>query len=301
MSAESPAAPLAEPPSLARGRLLIVAAAVLWSLSGFFVKSAPLAVLPTAQRGAVLACYRALFAGLFFLPLTRWSRVRWRWALLPAVLSFASMNFLFVTAMTRTTAAAAVFLMYTSTVWTFLFGVLFLKERLDRGNVTALVCALAGIGWIVAADWHGENFAGNLLALASGVAYAGVLLSLRMLRDESAPWVVSLLHFGAALPLLPWVLGQEIALTGIQWTLVGAMGVVQLGIPYVLFARGVRSVPVNEASLLLLLEPILNPVWVLIFWGEPVPTPTWIGGGLIVGGLAAQYVLRGVSLEGREF
>ena len=278
-------------PDALRGRLLLLAAAVLWSLSGLLVKSPPLQELSVACRGPILACGRGLFAALFLLPFVRWRSVRWRPMLVPMVVAFASMNLLFVTAMTRTTAAAAIFLQYTSTPWAFLLGLVFLRERIDRGNLVALVFALAGIASIVAGDWNGANFAGNILALGSGFCYAVVVFSLRWLRDEDSAWLVMLSHLVAGLVLLPWVLSFGVTLTAPQWGLTALLGIVQMALPYVLFARGVRWVTTQEAALLTMIEPVLNPFWVWLFWREAVGDTTWIGGSLILGGLAVRYAL----------
>jgi drug/metabolite transporter (DMT)-like permease len=210
--------------------------------------------------------------------------------LIPMVLCFASMNLLFITAMTQTTAAAAIFLQYTSTFWAFVFGVVFLREPVQRGNLIALAFGLLGIGWIVGAGWAGEHFSGNLIALASGVAYAGVIICLRQLRGENAAWLVALNHLLSGLILLPWVWPAAAELNPTQWGVIALLGAVQMGLPYVLFTIGVRTVPAPEAALLTLVEPLLNPIWVWIFWGEPVGLPTWTGGGLIVAGLVIRIV-----------
>jgi drug/metabolite transporter (DMT)-like permease len=209
------------------------------------------------------------------------------------------MNVLFVTALTRTTAAAAVFLQYTSTGWAFLLSAMFLGERLSRLNLVALGCAMIGIWWIVAEDWTTQNFTGNWLALAAGVCYAGVVVSLKWLRDEDPAWLVALCHAVAGLILLPSVLTGPLALGPLQWTLVVLLGVVQMGLPYVLFARALRHVSTQEAALLTLIEPIANPIWVLLLWGEAVPVSTWIGGGFIVGGLAVRYLVGMTKSEAR--
>ena len=279
------------PSSLFRGQLLVVSAAILWSTSGLFLKSPPLEELPLDSRGPVLACYRALFAAAVLIPFVRFRSICWKPALVPMTISFAVMNVLFVAAMTRTTAAATIFLQYTSTVWAFLFGLLFLKERIERGNLVALAFSLCGILWIVAGDWGGDNFIGNLLALGSGFCYAGVVLSLRALRDEDSAWLVTLNHLIGGLVLLPWVFSADISLRGDQWLLVAILGAFQMGVPYVLFARGIRSVRIQEATLLSLMEPVLNPVWVLLVWGERPEQTTWIGGAFILTGLAVRYLL----------
>ena len=262
----------------------------LWSTSGAFVKSPPLAAIPQENRGPLLACFRALSAAVVLAFLVRPRHIRWRPMLVPFVISFASMNLLYVTAMTRTTAAAAVFLQYTGIGWAFLLSALFLGERLGRRNLVALGCAMIGIWWIVAGDWTTQNFGGNWLALASGVGYGGVIVSLKWLRDEDSAWLVALCHAAAGIILLPRVLSGPLALDPTQWTLVILFGVFQMGVPYVIFARSLRYVSAQEAALLTLIEPITNPVWVYFLWGEAVASTTWIGGGFIVGGLAVRYV-----------
>lgn len=274
-----------------RGRLLLLAAALLWSTSGFFVKSPPLERLPAEQRGPILTFYRAFFATVCLVPFVRRRSVRWRPALVPMSGIFATMNLLFLTAMTMTTAAAAIFLQYTSTVWAFLLGWLFLRERISRGNLIALLCAVTGIIWIVTADRAGQHASGNLIALGSGLTYACVILFLRHLRDENSAWLIAVNHTVTTLLMLPWILMIDVDLEPIQWAVLAAMGIVQMGVPYTLFAYGIRHVKVQEAALIVLLEPILNPLLVWMSWGETVATATWIGGAFIVGGLAIRYCL----------
>ncbi len=279
-------------PNPCRGRWLLIAAAVLWSTSGVVLKSPPLEAMPLAMRGPVLACYRALFALLFLLPFVGWKRVRWRPMLVPMAVLFGVMNFLYIAALTRTTAASAIFLQYTSSVWACVFGWLILKEPIERGNLVALVCAVCGIGWIVAGDWGGPHFLGNVMALGAGLTYAGVILCLRQLREEDSAWLIAVNHLVSFLMLLPfvWDMG-DVSVSLLQWVLIAALGITAMALPYVIFARAVRDVATQEAGLLLLLEPVLNPVWVWLCWREDNPVAVWIGGGLILSGLAGRYLL----------
>lgn len=286
-----PAASESQAAALRRGRLMVVLASLLWSTSGAFVKSPPLAAIPEDSRGPILACFRALAAAAALALFVKPRHIRWRPMLVPFVIAFAGMNLLFVTAMTRTTAAAAIFLQYTSTAWAFVFSIFFLRERADRPNLLALACALAGLAWIVAGDWNTAYFVGNCLALGSGLCYAGVIITLKLLRDEDSAWLITLCHAGAGLLLLPMMATRSLALSPLQWSLIGLFGVVQMGLPYVIFASALRRVPIQDAALLTLLEPLLNPLWVYCLWGEPVGSSTWIGGGLILGGLAIRSVL----------
>jgi DME family drug/metabolite transporter len=269
------------------GRLLLVAAAVLWSIIGVAVKSPLLRDVP----GPMFAGCRALTAGLFLLPLIRPSMLRFRWWLLPLVTCFASMNLLFIMATQQTTAAAAIFLQNTASLWAMLFGVFILRERVVRGNIIALTFGLVGIGWIVYSDWQGERFAGNGLALLSGVTYAGVIISLRALRDESPLWLIFLCYLVSGAALFGWIIQGLSHLSVLQWVLLAAIGPIQMGLPYVLFARALKSISPQEASLILLIEPLLNPTWVWLFCGEAMSPATAAGGGLILLGLGLRYTV----------
>jgi len=266
-----------------------MAAAVLWSTSGLFVKSPPLRILSLEDRGPLVACYRALIAGACLIPFVEWRRVRFRWGLVPMVVCFATMNATFITAMTITSTAAAIFLQYTAAGWAFVFGAIFLKEPITRENLVALAFATTGILWIVAGSWKGSELLGVMLALVSGMAYAGVVVSLRALRDEDSAWLVVLNHLVAGLLLVPWVASRGLFPSAPQWGVIAALGVFQMGLPYLLFSRGMAHVPSQEASLITLFEAVLSPFWVWLVWGEQVPTATIIGGAFILAGLLVRF------------
>ena len=78
-------------------------------------------------------------------------------------------------------------------------------------------------------------------------------------------------------------------LEGAQWGWVGGLAVVQYAVPYVIFAWGLKHVGAQEASILTLLEPVLNPIWVVLVWGQAIATHTLIGGGLILVALVIRY------------
>jgi DME family drug/metabolite transporter len=273
-----------------RGVLCVLAASVLWACTGVIVKSPWMTTLPLESRGILLSCYRALFATVAMLPFVSWRRVRWRRGLIPLAVSFALMNGLYITAVTRTTAAAAIFLQYTSIGWAALGGVFLLGERFDRGQILAMIGAALGIGVIAAESWHGAFFVGNLLAIASGAAYAGVVISLRHLRDEDGTWLVLVAHATAWLTLWPFTPTDSEPLTMEQWVSVIVMGAVLMAVPYWLFSQSLRTVTVQEAALLPLIEPILNPCLVWLAWQEPVSGSTLLGGGLILGGLVLKAI-----------
>ena len=132
--------------------------------------------------------------------------------------------------------------------------------------------------------------AGVAWALLSGITYASVMLSLRGLRGENACWLMALNLLFTAAVLSPFYFASGVRPEGRQWPLLIAFGALQMGTPYILFARGVRTVPSLEAAGLVLLEPILVPLWVVLTWGEMPAWWTVVGAGLILLGLATRYL-----------
>lgn len=278
-----------------RGRLLAVVAALLWSTSGLFVKSPPIESMDPAAAGPFVACYRALIAALVLAPLVKWRQIRLRRGLIPLVVSFASMNVLFVTAMTMTDAGDVIFLQYTAPFWVLIAGVPLLKERIVRANAIALALALVGVGVIAFGSVRAGSWAGAAMALGAGASYAGVILSLRFLRDEDGPWLVWLANLSSGLVLLPFVVRMDAHAGVAQWGVIAGLAIVQMGTPYIVFARSLRSITAQEAGLITLVEPVVNPIWVWVVWHQPIAGHTILGGGLILLALVLRYGLAGRS------
>jgi drug/metabolite transporter (DMT)-like permease len=272
----------------------VVLAAVLWSLSGAFksvlTQPTPLGLHEPPVHPDQIAFYRVLFAGLVLVPMLRRADLSYRPAMVGMVVTYAAMTITFVRALTQGTAANAIFLQYTAPLWLYLAGVLCFGERPERRSTAALVLGMVGVAVIVAGGWVGERLDVVFLALGSGVGYAGVLLWLRVLRDESSRWLTVLNHLGSAVILLPLAWGHGLP-TGGQLVWLALFGAVQLGLPYWLMARGLRAVSTTEAGTLTLLEPLLNPLWAYLVAPQfEVPSAaTWVGGALILAGIAYRY------------
>jgi drug/metabolite transporter (DMT)-like permease len=276
---------------MATARLLVLAAALMWSTSGFFAKAPTFADWP----GPVLAFWRAAFACLVLLPLVR--RPQWSWTLVPMTAVFAAMNYTYLTAMVKGSPANAIWLQNTAPVWVLIVGVLVFRERATWRDVLLVLFSAAGVGIILWYESRGESLEAVLWGLASGVFYAGIVLSLRQLRSFDSTWLSALNHTVTAAALA--VFGLEGLLhpsatapwpSGIQWPLLAGFGIIQMGLPYVLFARGLRSIPGHEATGIGLTEPILVPVWALLAWGIRPDWWTLAGGAMILAGLAVRYL-----------
>ena len=279
------------------GRLLILLAAVMWSTSGFFAKAPLFADWPLETggmpvRGPLLAFWRAVFASLVLLPFVR--RPRWNWKLVPMVLAYAAMNYTFLTAMTLTTEANAIWLQHTAPLYVFLVGVTLFGERVHPRDGWLVACCLLGVGVILAFEIRGQSTAGIVYGLLGGVTYAAIVLSLRHLRGEDGAWLVFLNNAVTAILFLPFVLRNSLWPTLPQSMYLAGFGMLQMGLPYLLFARGLQRVTGHEASGIVLLEPLLVPLWVFVAWRH-APTyqsPAWwtfVGAGLILAGLLIRY------------
>lgn len=276
------------------GRLMILAAAVLWSSSGLFVKSPLFDDWPEQSRGLALAFWRALFASVVLVPAVR--QPRFRWTLVPMVVAFPAMSFAFLQSMTLSTVANAIWLQSTAPLWVFLFGLYLYREPPQARDLGPLACGMTGTGIILCFELSRSGMAsssaiGVLLGLASGICYAIVVVSMRRLRELGTAWLVALNHVVSAAVLAPLALTLGIEPHGWQWPALVLFGFVQMAIPYVLFARGLRHVSSHEGAAIALLEPVLSPLWVLLVWGERPAPWTMAGGLLILGGLASRYVL----------
>jgi drug/metabolite transporter, DME family len=272
---------------LVKARLLVLAAAILWSTSGFFVKAPYLAGWP----GPTLAFWRAAFACVVLWPLVR--RPQWSWRLLPATATFVAMNYTYLTSMAKGSAANAIWLQFTAPVWVLLFGVFVFKEKAAWRDWLLVAFAAAGVAVILHFESRGESLAAVLWGLASGVFYAGVVLSLRQLRSMESAWLVALNHLVTAIVLSPLALGGSHFPSGVQWPLLAGLGIVQMGLPYVLFARGLKSISGHEATGIGLVEPLLVPIWAYLAWGDRPAWWTLAGGGFILVGLVIRYSSNG--------
>jgi DME family drug/metabolite transporter len=247
--------------------------------------------------GPTLVFWRAAFACVVLWPLVR--RPQWSWKLLPMTATFAAMNYAYLTAMVKGSAANAIWLQFTAPVWVLLAGVFVFGERAVWRDWVLVGFAACGIAVILHYESQGKSLEAVLWGLASGLFYAGVVLSLRQLRFMESAWLVALNHLVTAILLAPVALGGSHFPSGVQWLLLAGLGMVQMGLPYILFARGLRHIPGHEATGIGLVEPLLVPIWAYLSWGEQPAWWTLVGGGLILVGLAIRYS-GDVSSAGRR-
>lgn len=282
------------------GRLLIVAAALLWSTNGLFAKAPIFDDWPPHCRGTLLGFWRALFAGLFVLPLVR--RPSWSFRMAPMAICFAAMNVTFLNALNSGTTANAIWLQSTAPFWVFLLALTRGNETFERRDLILLGSGVIGVGLILYFELsrsflEGTSPWGVGFGLASGVLYAGVVISLRGLRAADSAWLVAVNHLFAAIALAPAYIHYGVHPSLTQLVTVAAFGALQMGLPYVLFTMGLRRVTSQEGAGIGLLEPVISPLWVFLAWGEAPRWWTLAGGAGILVGLLARYTRFGGSRE----
>jgi len=273
------------PVSPRTGRLLIAAAALLWSTGGLAIKLVPLPAM-----GVVF--WRSLVAGLVILAAFRPSRASWRHAAPSTVIVYALMILTFVSATKMTTAANAIFLQYTGPLYVLALAPFVLKEPFRKADAAAVAVALLGMSLFFVGRLDPGALAGNLVAVLSGVFFGLTVLLLR--RDASGDAIPSVIagNLAAAALALPFAWGNlALDLRGVA--LVLFLGVFQMGISYILFVRGLGTVPAAEASLLGMLEPTFNPLWAFLGLGETPSGWASLGGLIVLAAVGARTLLGG--------
>lgn len=275
--------------SAGRSRLAVLGAALLFSTGGAAIKGTALTAFQVASfRSGVAA-----LALLLFLPESRRGFGR---DLLPGALCYAGTLSCFVVATKLTTSAAAIFLQSTAPIWVLLLAPFLVHEPVRARDLPYVAAAGIGLALVFfgsrdAAATAPNPFVGNVCALASGLFYALLMIYLRRMAraggpDRTLPATVlgNALAFALCAPFafpVEQVSARDVAS-------IVYLGVIQIGLAYWLFSRALRTIPALEASLLVLLEPVLNPLWTWLTLGERPSTLAAAGGGVMVVALAAK-------------
>jgi len=262
--------------------------AVLWSTSGLFIKLVdwhPMAI--AGGRSALAALF--LLALRFFAP---GRRKRMNSARMTAkdflVLSacglcYAATMILFVIANKLTASANAILLQYTAPVWAALLGWLFLRERPRWEHWCAMALVCLGMLLVFSGGLASGSMLGDVVALISGLTFGANSVVMRTRKDGNPADIFIFSHIECALFSVPFFFLHPPAMTSNNVLSVVFMGIIQIGMASALFAYGIKRVSAVQAMLIATIEPVLNPVWVLLVVGEKPTVSVLAGGALIVG------------------
>ena len=266
-----------EPKSQRTGLPLIVAAALIWSTGGCFIKYIPL-------EPALIASSRAFIAGLTLLPFLRPSKLKATWEVPALLASYVVMSTCFVIANKWTTAANAIAIQYTAPLWIFAASLAFGHLVLTWRRAAPMAVIAAGIVLFVLEPATGpSSFAGNMVALVSGVGFALVTIFFRRLRALHGPSLVCLCNLCTGVGAAPLVHDYSAiwGLTFAGWAALLFLGSIQIGVAYILYAAGLQRVRPLRAATVSLIEPILNPLLVFLLLHE-VPSHFGIAGAVAI-------------------
>lgn len=269
-----------------RGTLFVFLAAVLYSIGGLCIKVIPWNGLSINSARNVVAL---LVVGGYLAVSGHQLRLN-RWIALGAV-SVCGTNVLFSMANKLTTAANTIVLQFTAPIFVILLAVLFWRKKPERLDLAACALVLAGVVCFFVDSLEMGGMLGNVLALISGLSYAGVFL----LNDLPDADPISSVFWGDAASVvigLPFLL-RETAFTPTAVVSVVILGAFQVGLAYVLMCIGLRTTPAVTASLISGIEPVLNPVLVAVFYGEEIGRLALVGAVIVVASVVGYNVIRG--------
>lgn len=273
---------------------LVLAAVLLWSTGGLFIKV-------TTIDAYQLTFFRSLFAALTVLLVTRKAGLKIDLFGIFTSVVYALLLFLFVWATKKTTAANAIFLQYTAPIYILILGPFIIGEKFHLRDLVTVVIVLAGMSLFFVGQLRIQDYEGNAAALLSGIFLGLYIMLLRHPKAEGFNPAIAVIYGNFLLALMnaPSGISAIPSMTAMDWFAVTFLGVVQIGISYVLFIKGVRGgTRPLDASLIGFIEPLLNPVWVLIFVGEKPSAWAVLGGAIIIAAIGfhtiRQYARRAV-------
>lgn len=256
--------------------LEMLTCAALWSIAGIFMKMLP-------WNGFAIASLRSLIAGLTiacYMCLTRRKFVLNRKTLLSGILT-GCVYTCFACANKLTTAANAIVLQFTSPVFIVIFSALLFGTKIKKADLVTVLITLAGIALFFFDELESGYVFGNFVAMAAGMFMAGMYIAVGNLEGDARFTAIVIGQAVTFLIGLPFVITTKPVLTPVTLSCILVLGIFQLGISYILYVKSSEYCPPLACCLLGGLEPLLNPVWVMLFDGEK-PGIFALTGGIIV-------------------
>lgn len=257
--------------------LQMLSCAALWSIAGIFIKLIP-------WNAFAISSLRSLFAGITVLAFIRYNKYKIiinRRTLMAGVL-MSLVYTAFVAANKLTTAANAIVLQFTAPLFIVVFSAVLFKQKIKRADITAVICTLLGISMFFFDKLEGGYLTGNLVAILAGALMGGMYMAIGKTDGAERYSAILIGQLSAFLIGLPFVISTKPEFTALPVLYIIILGVFQLGIPYILYGMASEYCPPLACSLLGAVEPLLNPVWVLIFDGEKPGFYALIGGVIVV-------------------
>jgi len=243
-----------------KGPIYIAMASICWSFGGSLIKFIPWGAMS-------IVGVRAFIAAVVFAIYRRSVKLEFTPGNILTALCLSSTTVMYVFANQLTTAAAAILLQFTSPVFIILIYFLFYGKKPTFSAVVAVFFTFIGMFLFFIENLDAGSFWGNILALISGVSMAGVYVGNKRsdTNPENALFLGFLINTCIGIPFAFFQVTADVA----AWGAVLLLGVVQVGFAYIFFSKGIKITSALLACLTSTIEPILNPLWVMLagFWG----------------------------------
>lgn len=269
--------------------LLLALTAVLWSIGGLLIKK--INAHPLAIAGI-----RSAISGVLILIYVGKPRFNWSFPQIAAAVVYSVTVITFVAANKYTTAANAILLQYTAPIYVALLGGWLLKEKTELIDWATVAVVIGGMLLFFIGNLDTGGVLGNVFGIISGMGFGLFPIFMRMQKDGSPVESVLLGNFITAVVGIPFLFRAVPDSTG--WLFLALLGIVQLGIPYILFSIAIKNATALEACLITVIEPILNPIWVYLLLGETPGIFSLIGGMIVLTAIIIRSVLN--SLHQRK-
>ena len=262
----------------------LVLTGIIWSTGGFMIKLIPWPPLVIAGlRSGIAAIVIFLYDRPQKLPVGKYT--------LGGAVAYAVMVIFFVLANKLTTAGNTILIQYTAPVYVALFGYSFLGEKAGFKDWITILIILTGLLLFFLDELSGTSLWGNIAALFSGFGFAGLILFLRKQkhgRPIDSVLLGNLLTFSLCTPFIV----QDVTFEADVWLKIIFLGIIQLGLAYILFTIAIKHVTALDAVIYPVVEPICNPIFAYIFLNETLGFFARIGGLLVLAGVIGRGVLQ---------
>ena len=266
--------------------IFLIVTGLLWSMGGLLIKnvdSNPLAI----------SGMRSIIAAVVILIALGKPKFTWSFAQIASAVAYTATVILFVSANKMTTAANAILLQSTAPIYVALLSAWVLKEKAMLLDWITIVTVFGGMALFFFEKLDTRGMVGNVMAVASGVTFALFNIFMRLQKDGSPVESVLLGNILAAAVGIPFLSGSLPSLSG--WVSLIILGVAQLGLSYIFYSEAIKHSTALEAILILMIEPILSPVWVFLFMGEIPGRLPMMGGAIVIGAITIRFIARGIS------
>nr|WP_319488024.1 DMT family transporter [uncultured Caproiciproducens sp.] len=266
---------------------LMAACAGLWSIAGIFIKLIP-------WNPLVIAGLRSLIAAavVFVFMRVTGRRIILNSSSFQSGIFIAATFFAFVSANKMTTAANAIVLQFTSPVFILIISALVFHQHFHKADLIAVAVTLFGISLFFFDKLGTGKMIGNCIAILAGLFMAGMYVTTGRTDDDSRMSGILFGHLFTAIVGVPliFVFPTPVSSTAVMSIL--ALGIIQLGIPYILYGLAVKNCPPLACSLVGAIEPLLNPVWVFLFNGERPGQFALVGGMIVIAAVTGWCIWR---------